>query len=63
MSFEDILNIVKEDYDNLKKNNCQSYSAKVEKAVKGTLTSNKTFEKTLENKWKIRDIAFAQKIL
>ena len=63
MKFEDILNIVKDDYENLKKKNCTNYSGKVEKAVKGTLTSNKIFEKTKDNEWKIRDYAFGLKVL
>jgi len=61
--FEEILQFVKEEYHNLKKTDLSNYSAKVEKAVRGTLTSNKVFEQTNNKKWKIRDKAFADKIL
>jgi hypothetical protein len=62
--FEDMLSSVKDNYDNLTKSNLSKYSSKVEKAVRGTLTSNKIFQfSPRDKKWSIKDKVFAQKLL
>jgi hypothetical protein len=59
-----MLSSVKDNYDNLTKSNLSKYSSKVEKAVRGTLTSNKIFQfSPHDKKWSIKDKVFAQKLL